>query len=328
MTDGDDAAGAAAGVGRRGRERPPRRAQPRPDRPHGAGAGRVRRRRASSRLGRPRRRAADRGRRQRVLLPGARGAARPGRGLPLHDADLRRGRRVRRAARAPARDAAQPGAARQVHAGPRRHHRRRGRADGGRLGRRGRDRPARLVRRADHLHVLGLPHRHALPHASSTAASPGCTTTSSRAPTRSPTSTPTRDIESFRRRDAARVALVELVRGHHGAPGRRARRRPTARRDLLDVLMSIQEEDGSPRFSADTVTGMFISMMFAGHHTTSGTAAWTLIELLRHPDELRGGERRSSTSSTPTARRSASRRCARSRGSSRRSRRRCACTRR
>jgi sterol 14-demethylase len=35
---------------------------------------------------------------------------------------------------------------------------------------------------------------------------------------------------------------------------------------------------------------MFISMMFAGHHTTSGTAAWTLIELLRHPDELAGGD--------------------------------------
>ncbi len=29
---------------------------------------------------------------------------------------------------------------------------------------------------------------------------------------------------------------------------------------------------------------MFISMMFAGHHTTSGTASWTLIELLRHPE--------------------------------------------
>ena len=25
-------------------------------------------------------------------------------------------------------------------------------------------------------------------------------------------------------------------------------------------------------------------MMFAGHHTTSGTAAWTLIELLRNPE--------------------------------------------
>jgi sterol 14-demethylase len=29
---------------------------------------------------------------------------------------------------------------------------------------------------------------------------------------------------------------------------------------------------------------MFISMMFAGHHTSSGTASWTLIEMLRHPD--------------------------------------------
>ena len=28
-------------------------------------------------------------------------------------------------------------------------------------------------------------------------------------------------------------------------------------------------------------------MMFAGHHTTSGTAAWTLIELLRHPDYMK-----------------------------------------
>ena len=32
---------------------------------------------------------------------------------------------------------------------------------------------------------------------------------------------------------------------------------------------------------------MFISMMFAGHHTSSGTAAWTLIELLRHPEVLK-----------------------------------------
>jgi sterol 14-demethylase len=29
---------------------------------------------------------------------------------------------------------------------------------------------------------------------------------------------------------------------------------------------------------------MFISMMFAGHHTSTGTSAWTLIEMLRHPD--------------------------------------------
>ena len=57
-------------------------------------------------------------------------------------------------------------------------------------------------------------------------------------------------------------------------------------RDLLDVLISLKNEDGSPHFTADEITGMFISMMFAGHHTSSGTAAWTLIELLRNPDVM------------------------------------------
>jgi sterol 14-demethylase len=98
---------------------------------------------------------------------------------------------------------------------------------------------------------------------------------------------PYADIESFHRRDAARVALVELVQGiidRRGAAG------PVDRdeRDLLDVLVSLRNEDGSAHFSADEITGMFISMMFAGHHTSSGTAAWTLIELLRHPDVLGG----------------------------------------
>jgi len=92
-------------------------------------------------------------------------------------------------------------------------------------------------------------------------------------------------IESFRRRDEARLGLVDLVQG---IMDRREQGPPPTEddRDLLDVLMSIRAEDGTPKFSTDIVTGMFISMMFAGHHTTSGTAAWTLIELLRHPEEL------------------------------------------
>jgi sterol 14-demethylase len=97
---------------------------------------------------------------------------------------------------------------------------------------------------------------------------------------------PHADIESFHRRDAARVGLVELVTAimqarETGPPA------TDEDRDLLDVMMSIKEEDGTPRFTPDYVTGAFISMMFAGHHTTSGTAAWTLIELLRHPDAMR-----------------------------------------
>ena len=94
------------------------------------------------------------------------------------------------------------------------------------------------------------------------------------------------DIPSFRKRDAARVALVELVQGimdrrtAEGPPG------DDVTKDLLDVLISLRDEEGKLRFDADNITGMFISMMFAGHHTTSGTAAWTLIELLRHPEEM------------------------------------------
>ena len=96
---------------------------------------------------------------------------------------------------------------------------------------------------------------------------------------------PYADIPSFRARDAARVGLVDLVQG---IMDRRSAAGPVEGddRDLLDVLMSLKDEDGNLRFDADNITGMFISMMFAGHHTTSGTAAWTLIELLRHPEEL------------------------------------------
>ncbi|MGH9209914.1 MAG: cytochrome P450 [Acidimicrobiales bacterium] len=94
-------------------------------------------------------------------------------------------------------------------------------------------------------------------------------------------------IDSFRRRDEARAGLVDLVQ--QIMTGRAAGAPPSDdQRDLLDVLMSIpgDGDGGGARFSADEVTGVFISMMFAGHHTTSGTAVWTLIELLRHPDEL------------------------------------------
>ncbi|MFQ6327191.1 cytochrome P450 [Nocardia sp. CWNU-33] len=92
-------------------------------------------------------------------------------------------------------------------------------------------------------------------------------------------------IESFRRRDEARRELVDLVQGIMDG---RVANPPAhkAERDMLDILIIITDEHGNPRFSASEITGMFISMMFAGHHTTSGTAAWTVIELLRHPNLL------------------------------------------
>ncbi|GAA1808169.1 cytochrome P450 [Nocardioides hankookensis] len=90
---------------------------------------------------------------------------------------------------------------------------------------------------------------------------------------------PYMDIESFRIRDAAREKLVELVQG---IIDRRKERGTVARedRDLLDVLISID-------MTADYITGIFISMMFAGHHTSSGTASWALIELMRNPGVMK-----------------------------------------
>jgi sterol 14-demethylase len=91
-------------------------------------------------------------------------------------------------------------------------------------------------------------------------------------------------LPSFRARDRARVRMVELVEAIIAE--RDAAADPDREQDLLDVLISLRTDADEPRYSADEITGMFIAMMFAGHHTTSGTAAWTLIELLRHPDAM------------------------------------------
>ena len=93
------------------------------------------------------------------------------------------------------------------------------------------------------------------------------------------------DIPAFRKRDEARAGLVELV---SAIMDDRVANPPVDKedRDLLDVLVSVKNDDGTHRFTPDEVTGIFISMMFAGHHTTSGTSAWMLIELLKHPEYL------------------------------------------
>ena len=55
--------------------------------------------------------------------------------------------------------------------------------------------------------------------------------------------------------------------------------------DALQVLMDSRYSDGAA-LTPNEITGILTAAMFAGHHTSSGTAAWTLIELLRHPEWL------------------------------------------
>jgi len=72
-------------------------------------------------------------------------------------------------------------------------------------------------------------------------------------------------------------------------------RRDRARRQLVPYLQSIFElREAAGTESTDlfqvlrciTIAGMFISLMFAGHHTTSTTSSWALLELCRHPERM------------------------------------------
>jgi len=90
------------------------------------------------------------------------------------------------------------------------------------------------------------------------------------------------DLPVFKQRDDARARLVELLEGVFER--RDAKEDKTV--ELFDFLRTLKDKNGEDMYSVDKITGMFISMMFAGHHTTSGTAAWTLIELLKNPDVL------------------------------------------
>ncbi|QFY44797.1 cytochrome P450 [Candidatus Methylospira mobilis] len=85
----------------------------------------------------------------------------------------------------------------------------------------------------------------------------------------------------FKRRDRARARLQELVAA---IMEKRAHSREQST-NVFQALIDARYDDGS-KLSAHEITGMLIAAVFAGHHTSSGTTAWVLIELLRHPEHL------------------------------------------
>jgi sterol 14-demethylase len=56
--------------------------------------------------------------------------------------------------------------------------------------------------------------------------------------------------------------------------------------DFLQTLMDSKYSDGRA-LSEHEITGLLLAAMFAGHHTSSVTTAWTLLELLQNPESLR-----------------------------------------
>jgi sterol 14-demethylase len=85
-------------------------------------------------------------------------------------------------------------------------------------------------------------------------------------------------LPSFRRRDRARVRLVEMIteiienRRKSGEIGE----------DFLQTLMDSKYQSGAS-LNEHEITGLLLAAMFAGHHTSSVTTSWTLLELLHNP---------------------------------------------
>ena len=92
---------------------------------------------------------------------------------------------------------------------------------------------------------------------------------------------PNLPLPKFRRRDAARERLRQVV----AAIVAERAAEPVPRTDLLQALIDARYPDGSA-LTGEEIAGILIGAVFAGHHTSAGTAAWLLIELLRHPPTL------------------------------------------
>ena len=93
---------------------------------------------------------------------------------------------------------------------------------------------------------------------------------------------PNLPLPRFRRRDRARERLQKLV-GEIVDKRSQQTEKPS---DMFQALIDMRYEDGT-ELSHNEITGMLVGAIFAGHHTSSGTAAWVLLELLKHPAILR-----------------------------------------
>jgi sterol 14-demethylase len=92
---------------------------------------------------------------------------------------------------------------------------------------------------------------------------------------------PNLPLPSFRRRDRARARVVDQISGIIAA--RRAS--DVEQEDFLQTLMTARYADGSA-LSDDLITGLLLTIVFAGQHTSAVLGAWTGVLLLEHPQYL------------------------------------------
>jgi sterol 14-demethylase len=88
-------------------------------------------------------------------------------------------------------------------------------------------------------------------------------------------------VPAFRKRDKARARLGELI----SAIVKDRREKGLTEEDFLQTLMDAKYKDGRP-LTEDEMTGLLLAIMFAGHHTSGVTFAWTSVLLHQHPQWL------------------------------------------
>ena len=105
---------------------------------------------------------------------------------------------------------------------------------------------------------------------------------------------PNLPLPRFIARDRARDRMQEILR-----PIIQERRNnPEAYNDMIqDVLQHANNSDIT--LSDEDIINLFLALMFAGHETTAGQAAWTLIMLLKHPDYLEKVQQEIESLTTP-----------------------------
>jgi sterol 14-demethylase len=92
---------------------------------------------------------------------------------------------------------------------------------------------------------------------------------------------PNLPLPKFRRRDKAKAAINKIF--HEMIEKRR--QQPDQYDDLISTLLQTPLKDGTV-MEDQTIVNMFTGLLFAGHETTAGQAAWTVAQLLQNPDYL------------------------------------------
>jgi sterol 14-demethylase len=88
-------------------------------------------------------------------------------------------------------------------------------------------------------------------------------------------------LPKFIRRDQAKNRLRTILRPIIAE--RRAN--PDKYDDILQEYVNARYKDGRA-VDDETLLSLILGLMFAGHETTAGQAAWTIIQLLQHPEYL------------------------------------------